>query len=166
MFSVSYGSENRENKIREIAKEDPTTGVILAAVHFEWMLKRSILKLGKAPTRVLRKQLEQVYSISDKGKPDSEGYRKGYWAIWRREVHPRFKRAALGTVIGRLTMIKDDAMAVRGRVIHGNGTVSDKQAEEAMELFLTAGKKLREFALKNGEDLDSRLKTRIKERGD
>lgn len=54
-------------------------------------------------------------------------------------------------------------MAVRGRVVHGNGTVSDEKAHEEFELFLTSGKKLREFTLKNGDDLDSCLKTRIKE---
>lgn len=158
MFSVSYGSENREKRIREIGAQDPTTGVILAAVHFEWMLKRTILKLGKTPTSALRAQLEQVYSIRDRGSGE------GYVSIWRREIQPRFKRAALGTVLGKLSKIQKDARAVRGRVIHGNGTVSYENANEATELFLTSGRKLREFTLKNGEDLDSRLRTRIKAR--
>ncbi|EAQ95657.1 hypothetical protein KT71_13964 [Congregibacter litoralis KT71] len=160
MFSVSFGSERREAKIRKIGEKDPTTAVIIAAVPFEWMLKRTILKLGQSPTSALREQLEQVYSISDRGN------REGYLSIWRREVQPRFRQAALGTVLGKLTSIKDNAMAVRGRVVHGNGTVSDGKAHEAIELFLTSGEKLREFTLKNGDDLDSRLKTRIKERSD
>ncbi len=42
MFSVGYGIQNRVNKMREISKDDPTTATILAAVHFEWMIKRAI----------------------------------------------------------------------------------------------------------------------------
>jgi hypothetical protein len=63
MFNVGFGSENRENRIREIAEEDLTVGVILAAVHFEWMMKRAILKLGTSPTPQLRKELENVSRI-------------------------------------------------------------------------------------------------------
>ena len=157
MFSVGFGSEKREAKIREMGREDLTTAVILAAVHFEWMLKRAILKLGRSPTKKLREQLERVYSISDRDNRD------GYKSIWAREIQPRYKRAALGTVLGKLTAINDNAMAVRGRVIHGNGTVSKTDAHKAIELFLTSGKKLRDFTLKNGDNLDSRLKARIKE---
>lgn len=158
MFSVEFGSANREEKIREIAQGDPTTGVILAAVHFEWMLKRAILKLGATPTKALREQLKDVYTIQDRGE------RKGYKTIWRHEVQPRFKRAALGTVLGCLPKIQSVALDVRGRVVHGNGTVSHEKAQEAIDLFLKGGNKLREFALMNGEDLDSLLRTRIKTR--
>ena len=42
LYSVEFGSKNREEKIRDLLKEDPTGAVFLAAVHFEWMLKRSI----------------------------------------------------------------------------------------------------------------------------
>jgi len=158
MFSVGFGSENRENEIRSIAEDDSTTAVILAAVHFEWMLKRAILKLGMTPTNVLREQLEDVYTIQDKGS------REGYKTIWGREVEPRFKNAALGTVLGRLPKIKTKAFKVRGQVVHGNGTVSESGAREAIDLFLEAGKKLRDFVALKGEDLDSRLAMRIKPR--
>lgn len=58
MFHIGFGSANREDEIQIIATADRTTGVILAAVHFEWMLKRSILKLGTSPTKDLRQELE------------------------------------------------------------------------------------------------------------
>ena len=159
VFSVGFGIQQREDEIRRILKNhDPTTAVILAAVHFEWMLKRSILKLGSSPTKVLREDLEDVYSINDKGS------QPGYKAIWRREVEPRFANAALGTVVGRLTAIQNVAFDVLGRIVNGNGTASRKQAEEAVELFLDAGEKLRAFAEKGGENLDSRLKHRLRAR--
>jgi hypothetical protein len=158
MFHVGYGTKKRELRIRKIAEEDKSTGVILAAVHFEWMLKRAILKMGVTPTKSLRKQLEGVYRIKKFGNRD------GYKEIWSREVAPRFKKAALGTVLGKLEKIQNHAVRVRGKIIHGNGTVSDAQADEAIDLFLRAGSKLRDFAERQGIDLDTRLKSRIKPR--
>lgn len=158
MFSVGYGSANREASIRKIAKDDRTTAVILAAVHFEWMLKRAILKLGSSPTKALRSELEGVYRIHDVGR------QPGYKTIWEREVTPRFKKAALGTVLGRLTAIEKIAINARGQLVHGNGTVGQRKAAEAVELFLGVGEKIRSFAESHGVDLDSRLSTRIKPR--
>lgn len=164
MFSVGFGSENREKRIREIAKEDRTVGVILAAVHFEWMMKRAILKLGSSPTAQLREELSRVTGV--RGKSRSDGYSQdGYYEIWKREVVSRnLKRAALGTVLGRLTDIRDKASKVRGHIIHGNGTASIEEANNAIDLFLEVGPKLRAFADRNGEDLDTRLKGRLKPR--
>ncbi len=158
MFSIGFGSENRETEIRCIEKKDPTTAVILAAVHFEWMLKRAILKLGTGPTKALREQLEGVYRINDWNN------QIGYKTTWAQEVGLRFRNAGLGTVLGRLQKIQAKALDVRGQIVHGNGTVSEKDTKEAVDLFIAAGEKLREFAAKNGEDLDTRLKTRIRPR--
>ena len=161
MFDVGYGSERRENRIREIAATDKTTAVILAAVHFEWMLKRTILKLGISPTKALRAQFQHVYSPLD--TPGKDNYKK----IWDREIRKRFKKAALGKVLGGWNKVKSHAWKkVRNRVIHGNGTVSNKDADEAIELFLDAGGKLRDF-VKNcdkKESLDTRLRARLKPR--
>jgi hypothetical protein len=156
MFHVGFGSEKREAEIRNIAAKDPTTAVILAAVHFEWMLKRAILKMGDSPTSNLRKELEGVFRMEKRNSHD------GYTEVWEREVGKRFKNAALGTVLGKLNRIQSHALDVRGKVIHGNGTVSKKVAGEAIELFLSAGNKLRKCARKHDIDLDTRLKTRPK----
>ncbi|CAG1772796.1 hypothetical protein BAC2_03049 [uncultured bacterium] len=159
MFSVGFGSQRREDQIRWILEnQDPTTAVILAAVHFEWMLKRTILKLGSNPTKALRKELENVYRIPD--KRDELGYK----SIWKREVKSRFKNAALGNVLGRLLAIQSVALDLRGRIVHGNGTASRRKAHDAVELFLGAGEKLRDFATTHGVKLDSRLRPRLKAR--
>lgn len=159
MFSVGYGSVNREYRIaRWIDEEDHTTAVILGAVHFEWMIKRSILKLGVSPTPALRKKLEDVYSLKDRGP------KLGYKSIWEIEVKPRFRNAALGTVLGNLNDLGEKAMKVRGQVIHGNGTVKRTDARDAVMAFIAAGQKLRAFALAHEEDLDTRLKARLKPR--
>jgi hypothetical protein len=158
MFHVGFGTKNREAEIRKIAQSDRTTALILAAVHFEWMLKRTILKMGTSPTKDLRSQLEDVFRISKRHGKD------GYKEIWDREVGKRFKNSSLGTVLGKLTKIQNHALDVRGKVIHGNGTVSNASAGEAIDLFLEAGAKLRDFALARGGSLDTRLRARIKPR--
>lgn len=158
MFGINFGSANRENKIREIASIDKTTAIILAAVHFEWMLKRAILKLSVSPTKNLRLQLENIYRL--RRRNDQEGYTE----IWNREVGTRFKNSSLGTILGKLTQIQNQAFRVRGKVIHGNGTVSSADADQAIELFLNSATKLREFGISKNFDLDSRLQARIKNR--
>ena len=159
MFSVEYGIANREKKIYEIADTDPTTAVILAAVHFEWMIKRSILKLGCSPTAELRKELEDIYKLAIKGKNQND-----YRSFWKREIACRFKNAQLGSVLGILHKLQESTMKVRGRVIHGNGTVSKEVADDAIKEFMSAANKLTTFALKHGEDLDEKLKRRNKAR--
>ncbi len=152
LFTAGYGIENCENKIGEIATKDHIHAVILAAVHFEWVIKRAILKLGHSPTVGLREQLESVWEI-DK-----------YKDIWKQEVVVQYKNSALGTVLGNLPRIKNQALKVRGKIVHGNGTVSKKEADEAICHFLRASKKLREFATSKNIDLDSRLKVRRSKR--
>lgn len=164
MFNVRYGSENRERRIREIANEDLTVGVILAAVHFEWMMKRAILKLGTNPTFQLREELSRVTGVRRKERSDGSA-QDGYYEVWKREVDSRIrKRSALGTVLGKLTDIRDKAMKVRGHIVHGNGTCKREDAEKAIELFLAVGPKLRAFASRHGENLDTKLKGRLKSR--
>lgn len=68
-----------EKRIREIAKSDRSTAIILAAVHFEWMLKRTLLMLGSSPTKGLRQQFESIYSMTGKNGHD------GYKELWARE---------------------------------------------------------------------------------
>lgn len=156
MFSVGFGSKNREQKIKQMADYDRTTAIILAAVHFEWMLKRAIMKMGVSPTNSLRQELEDVYRLN--GKDGKIGYKE----IWAREIECGHQNAALGTVLGKLQKIQDRALKVRGKVIHGNGTVGRREGTEAIELLLGVGEKLRKFAHKSGVDLDTKLTTRKK----
>ena len=149
LFTVGYGSKNRENKIRDIAKEDHIHAVILAAVHCEWMVKRTILKLGNTPTAELRRQLKGVFGD------------KQYMKSWKQEIEDKYTNSDFETVLGNPAEIKQ-AFNVRGEIVHGNGTVSRKEAENAIDLFISIGEKLRDFAANNNIDLDSRLKGRRK----
>lgn len=161
LFTIGFGSERREARIREIVNEDATTAVILAAVHFEWMLKRAILKLGISPTTQLRTLLEDVYRLD--ARPGTTK-KANYKDVWAREVGTRFPNGSLGVVIGNLHRLQARSMKVRGRIIHGNGVVSHADAVDAVEQFLSAGEKLRLFAIRHGESLDERLRARLRSR--
>src|SRR5690606_14414414 len=102
MFFVRFGSEKRENEIRSLSQGDLSVGVILAATHFEWMMKRAILKLGVSPTRTLRKRLERLSSLYAPNKPDD------LERAWNEEVARHRKKASLGIVLGQLTSIRKE----------------------------------------------------------
>lgn len=79
LFTVGYGSKNREKKIREIAREDHIHAVILAAIHCQWMINQAILKQGNSPTAELRRQLKNVFG------PDH------YMKIWKQEIEGKYQ---------------------------------------------------------------------------
>jgi hypothetical protein len=93
-FSVSYGFNNRDKYILDIEDDDPTIAVILAAAHFEWTLKRTILMFGKSKTDELRAQLENTWSFTNK----KSNLRK----IWHDEIGRHYKNASLKKVLDGL----------------------------------------------------------------
>lgn len=160
MFTVRYGVEKREHKILSFMADDPVTAVILAAVHFEWMLKRTILVLGITPTRKLRAQLELVYRLDDKS---SNRNVPTYKSVWNVEIMNGSRRnASLGRVLGNLHHLQGHAMKVRGRIIHGNGVVNRSDAMRAVQMFIESGRKLSLFVKSHGKSLDSKLVIRRK----
>lgn len=142
-FLVNDGSENREKKIREIARDDHTHAVVLAAIHFEWTIKRTILKLRRSPAAKLGKQLESVSDL------------RSYEKIWRLEIRSNNKRPALKTVLGkRITELQRKTFEIREKIVQGKDTVKKSEVMKAIDLYLDASKKLRDFATDNGENLD------------
>ena len=155
MFAISYGSVEREERIRRYLEEDHIVAIILAATHFEWMIKRAIIKLSKSPTKKLRELLEKTHVLMD-----GRSQQVSLQTLWTREIASKYNKAALGTVIPNLTLIKDKAKKIRGFVVHGNGVASKKNAILAVDQYLAAAKKLREFSANNGQNLDKRLSPR------
>lgn len=153
MFAIEYTWERREMEIQKMLTTDRSVAVILAAVHFEWMIKRGILKLSHSPTRQLRQKLEDVYTLTSKKQTS-------YKDIWDAEVGCHYRNAALGNVLGSMTSIQNTALKVRGRIIHGNGTPSKDEAEKAVDLYLSTARKIALFAAKHGKDLNTRLNPR------
>lgn len=159
MFSEIFGSENREDKILKMIKQEPTAAVILAAVHFEWTIKRVILKLGISPTKELRNKLEDVYSFEDRGNKRAE-----YKSIWEAEISKRFNNSALGTIVGSIGKLKSEGIHVRNNIVHGNGTIPKVKAQKAVKRFFLVTKKFRDFAEIHGENLDASLNPKRKPR--
>jgi len=63
MFEVQYGSEKREQRIRGFLEQEPPAAVILAAVHFEWTLRRAIIGLGENPNVAIREGLKGCHGL-------------------------------------------------------------------------------------------------------
>ena len=160
LFAVGYGFMNRDKRLRGMLEEDRTIAVLLSAVHFEGTLKRSILALGVSPTVSLRERLSSTYRLphANSGKNDSPTVRD----VWNEEVATHRKNAALGKVIANFPKCIQEARATRGYIIHGNGTVSKRRAEEAVTDYLASARKLYDFCKRNKIDLDDRLKARKK----
>ena len=155
IFSVGFGSLNREERLRTYLKEDYIVAVILSAAHFEWTLKRSILKLSKGPTIKLKRSLEETHRLF--GPSDKNNLQ----AIWAKEVGKIYKNASLGTVLSNLAEIRDKSRKTRGYLVHGNGLSKRREAESAVTQYLLACHNLRNFVAKQGQDLDARLQGRI-----
>lgn len=170
LFTVSYGSKSREDYIIRFLESDPTIAVILASVHFEWMLKRTIMKLGHSPTKALKEKLDSAYKFDTKGQCED------LKMIWIDEISNRIsstkrQKSSFEKVIGNssptLGGVKigvKTARDIRSKIIHGNGSVSKKDATKAVHDFIYSSNNLRQFVIKCGEDLDSRLIPRMKKR--
>jgi hypothetical protein len=160
LFSVAYGFESREKFILNMEDEDPTIAVILAAAHFEWTLKRTILMFGKTNTDELREKLANTWSFTNK----KSNLRK----IWHEEIGVNYKNASMKQVMDGFDRImersgdlkKPNASDIRGQIIHGNGTVSIKWATRATDEFIWAARHLYAFSIRNGRRLDKRMVTR------
>jgi hypothetical protein len=179
LFSVGYGSKNREDYILNFLQKDPSIAVILASVHFEWTMKRTILIMGNSSTPKLRKDLEEAFRSAKLKK------------IWLREIQTE-KSLTLESVIKVVGVLEIPdvnikpvvpsptdsknldgnspssfkslhAKDIRGEVIHGNGTINFKRAESAVKDFITASQNLRNFVeeeSKGKKNLDIRLRVR------
>ncbi len=156
LFSVGYGSENRERYINSLLENDPTIALILASVHFEWTIKRAILTLSSAPSKSLREKLESTYLLLSNNKL------VGLDEIWHQEVGISIKNASFDKIIGNLTLILGEggAKSLRGKIIHGNGTISKAVAREAVSSYFVACENIRKLAKRNGKNLDQKLRPR------
>jgi hypothetical protein len=155
LWSVAFGHKKRERVIRTLLATDPTTGLMGAAVHFEWTLRRTILILGKSPTKSLREELDKTFKLQSQQKSA-----RTLSGLWRREVVVAEKHVALGKVVTKLSAIQNTAAKARGAAIHGNGVLSSKSARESAELYLQGADQLGAFVRRQGSNIDGRLKAR------
>ena len=134
MFFVNDTQENRHKFIRSFLKE-PTApiSVLLAAIDFEWTLKRAILAFGTSPTKELRKAFKTVY-----GLPRSKDK-------WKEEVQPRLG-CSIDKAVPQWSQVHD-AFEVRDKIVHGASVpVTPEHASPHVNLILRASESLEKLA--------------------
>ena len=147
MFLVKDKSDDREKRIAQTFEVDPPLGMILAVVHFEWTVKRAILKLGKSSPKQLRKTFEKVYQWDN------------YAKLWKEEVVPKHKNR-LPQLISNENYLQNDAWTLRHKLVHGAESCSKKFAQPKFDAFMNAAKNIRDFVKDRGLNIDARLQTR------
>jgi hypothetical protein len=153
MFLVNDTIDKRHARIRSYLEKEPVIAVILAAVDFEWTIRRAILSLGTSPTRVIREEVLNKASGLDT-----------YNECWKKEVKSRLKQG-LAEVVPDWKYFKYEAYPLRHRLVHGAiGTTGISYARDRVEAILKASKAVAEFALNNGEPIYGRFVRRIKAR--
>ena len=152
MFLVYDSHVERVKKIRSLIDFDIVIAVIVAAVYFEWTVRRAILALGASPTKYIR-----------------ENYLKGatfkqYPQIWNKEVYPRLNKR-IGDVLSNFAFGDNPAFTLRNRIVHGElGSVKFDFGKEKVEEILTAIEELNNFAITQYEPLSGRRIVRKKAR--
>lgn len=150
MFLVTDTQEERHANIWKFFENDPTVGVILAAIDFEWTVRRAVLALGQRPTKEIRESTLARCS----------GLQK-YKDAWRTEVFPCHKRSLPQVV----TCWKDLKTAFRLRhvLVHGvSGTTTAEYAFTHVNTMLTSSKNISQFSSGLGKDLFKRKIVRIR----
>jgi hypothetical protein len=154
MFLANDKPEHRHTKIRSFLPDEPVIAILLAAVDFEWTIRRAIIALGTNTNRSIRDTvLNRCHGPDD------------YKNAWKLEVKGRLGKS-LADVIPNWEFIKKDAFLLRHQVIHGlKGLPSSKKTSERVDAFLEGSQAVANFAKTNGADLfGKRLPVRRKPR--
>ncbi len=154
MFLASEMPESRHQKIRCFLPKEPVIAILLAAVDFEWTVRRAVIALGKNTNRHIRDTvLNRCHGADD------------YKRAWSTEVKARLS-VGLPEVVPDWRFLKEEAYLMRHRVVHGvYARPSPKKAAERVEAFLVASKAIHEFAVcHKAQIFGTRLKVRRKPR--
>ena len=151
MFFISDSQASRHDHIRSFLNDESATiAVILAAIDFEWSIRRAILALGTSATKQIR---EVVFA-------DLHGGYKDYADVWKREV-ANWLGQSLSAVIphwSRLASKKDGAVRLRGQIVHGaQVAVWANVARPHVDDWLSASVLLEGLAQKNQTSLYKRI---------
>jgi hypothetical protein len=154
MFLVADTQEVRHQKIRSFLPKEPAIAILLAAVDFEWTVRRAILALGTSPNSVIRKETFKHCH--------GEG---AYKDAWKQEVQSRLGKG-LPQVVPNWDFIRDKAFPLRHKVVHGlRGMPNPETTKDRVEAFLVASKAIADYAQVNGTSLfGKRLPVRQKPR--
>lgn len=135
MFLATDKLEHRHKKIRSFLPSEPVIAILLAAVDFEWTVRRAVIALGSSSNRTIRDTV--LYRCSGP---------KEYKEAWKKEVKPRFQKG-LAEIVPNWEFVKDEAFLLRHQVVHGlKGLPSSKITSERVEAFLAGSVAISDFA--------------------
>ena len=143
MFIVNHGRHLIEEKLERFFSMDPSVGLILAAVFFEWTACRALVCLSSSPNKDLRARLEKCHGL------------QAYKDIWANEVE-MFHLPAVLKDWHSLT----EAFKARNVLVHGRNRYTRNMATPHFNAILTAANDLWDFCSDNGFDLSERLPVR------
>ena len=148
MFFVSDTQAARHEMIRSFLKGDRySIAVILAAVDFEWTVRRAILSLGSLPTKEIQASFEAYRRFED------------YKDFWNSHVKPRLN-VTLAQVVRDWSNARK-AFDSRNRLVHGiTGAIERKDAEKCTLAALRASQDLEAFCGKNDGSVYQRIDRR------
>lgn len=154
MFLANHRFESRHKKIRSFLPQEPVIAILLAAVDFEWSVRRAIIALGTNSNRHIRDSVLRRCHGAD-----------AYKDAWKDEVKTRLGRS-LAEVVPNWEFIRTEAFVLRHQVVHGDkGLPSTKKTTESVEAFLVGSAAIDEFAKGQGIELfGKRLPVRHKAR--
>jgi hypothetical protein len=152
MFFVSDTQTHRHDRIRSfLTEESATIAVILAAIDFEWSVRRAILALGSSPTKHIR---DVVFD-------GLHGGYGNYADAWKQEVAVWLKLSLAQAIPhwSRLANKKDGAVRLRGQIVHGaKVSVTVTLARPRVEDWLAASTTLEGLANQHQTSLYKRLR--------
>lgn len=149
MFLVSDTSESREIRIQNLLVDEPPLAALLAVIHFEWTIRRSIIALGSSPNVDVRKKLEGCH-----------GHKK-YKELWKQEVFPRVDKR-LPEIIKNWDGLQK-SFKLRHNIVHGVSSCGKSEyTQERVQWALDAAIDVRNFCTVHKVNLDSRLPIRRK----
>lgn len=146
MFLVKDSSLSREEEIRQILAKDPSLAALLAVIHFEWTIRRSIIALGKSPNVEVRDKLEYCHGC-DK-----------YKDVWNDEVFPKTQLRLPQAVKDWEGLVR--AFRLRHRLVHGIASCGFDYAKERVHWSINAAVDVRAICVAHEINLDSRLPVR------
>ncbi len=152
VFLVSTLSRSAIRGSGRSADKDIIIGVLLAAMNFEWTVRRAIVALGWQKNTTIRKDdLRSCHGLD------------GYNEAWKNQVTPRFGER-LPRIIPDWNYLKTEAYPLRHLLIHGEKTATGVEyARDRRDSVLATSNAVAQFARSKGVDLYAPLPVRKKD---
>ncbi len=152
MFLAGEEPHFREQRIREYLRREPSVGLLVAAVHFEWTVCRAVMFLSPTPNRELRNLMSRVYGL-DK-----------YEQLWRNQVAAFVDdRLGLPKIVGNWQQVRD-AFQMRNRLVHGRDRATQNMAKPKVDALIRAAASIQLYCSRRGINFQDRIPNRRKRR--